>query len=105
MVLMNTSLDPAIEGALIRPDVNYAGRPPVESNIRRDFGIPMAALKKSEGELVFNPCHPKSWKVATRRRSLATGINSAMAARIGIRSATGSDRGKGWRGVRNLLAE
>ena len=53
--LTNTSLDLAIEEALISPDSKYAGLSLVESNIRRDFGIIMIALKKSSGRMVFNP--------------------------------------------------
>ena len=53
--LMNTSLDLAIEEALINPDSNYAGMSLIESNIRRDFGIIMIAIKKSGGKMVFNP--------------------------------------------------
>jgi voltage-gated potassium channel len=53
--LMNTSLDLAIEEALISPESAYAGMSLVESNIRRDFGIIMIAIKKSNGEMVFNP--------------------------------------------------
>ena len=53
--LMNTSLDLAIEEALISPDSEYDGRTLVESNIRRDFGIIMVAIKKASGTMVFNP--------------------------------------------------
>jgi voltage-gated potassium channel len=53
--LMNTSLDLAIEEALISPDSEYAGSSLVESNIRRDFGIIMVAIKKASGAMVFNP--------------------------------------------------
>ena len=53
--LMNTSLDLAIEEALISPDSAYAGLTLVESNIRRDFGIIMVAIKKASGDMVFNP--------------------------------------------------
>jgi voltage-gated potassium channel len=53
--LMNTSLDLAIEEALISPDSEYAGLTLVESNIRRDFGIIMVAIKKASGAMVFNP--------------------------------------------------
>ena len=53
--LMNTSLDLAIEEALISPDSPYAGLTLVESNIRRDFGIIMVAIKKASGDMVFNP--------------------------------------------------
>ncbi|MGD8266840.1 MAG: potassium channel protein [Desulfobacterales bacterium] len=53
--LMNTSLDLAIEEALISPDSDYAGMTLIESNIRRDFGIIMIAIKKADGRMVFNP--------------------------------------------------
>jgi len=53
--LMNTSLDLAIEEALISPDSKYNGLTLVESNIRRDFGIIMVAIKKSSGSMIFNP--------------------------------------------------
>ncbi len=53
--LMNTSLDLAIEEALISPDSEYDGRTLVESNIRRDFGIIMVAIKKASGKMIFNP--------------------------------------------------
>ena len=53
--LMNTSLDLAIEEALISPDSKYDGLTLVESNIRRDFGIIMVAIKKASGAMVFNP--------------------------------------------------
>jgi voltage-gated potassium channel len=53
--LMNTSLDLAIEEALISPDSDYDGRTLVESNIRRDFGIIMVAIKKASGKMIFNP--------------------------------------------------
>jgi voltage-gated potassium channel len=53
--LTNTSLDLAIQEALISPDSEYNGLTLVESNIRRDFGIIMVALKKASGAMVFNP--------------------------------------------------
>jgi voltage-gated potassium channel len=53
--LTNTSLDLAIEEAMISPDSKYAGMSLVDSNIRRDFGIIMVALKKASGRMVFNP--------------------------------------------------
>jgi voltage-gated potassium channel len=53
--LMNTSLDLAIEEALISPDSEYNGLTLVDSAIRRDFGIIMVAIKKASGAMVFNP--------------------------------------------------
>jgi voltage-gated potassium channel len=63
--LTNTSLDLAIEEALISPDSDYAGMTLIESNIRQDFGIIMIAIKKAceciavkkacECRMVFNP--------------------------------------------------
>ena len=53
--LTNSSLDLAIEEAIISPDSDYAGLTLVERQIRRDFGIIMVALKKSSGRMVFNP--------------------------------------------------
>ena len=53
--LMNTSLDLAIEEVLISPESEYDGRTLVESNIRRDFGIIMVAIKKASGKMIFNP--------------------------------------------------
>ena len=53
--LMNTSLDLAIEEALISPDSELAGKTLLESNIRRDFGIIMIAIKKPSSKMIFNP--------------------------------------------------
>jgi voltage-gated potassium channel len=53
--LMNTSLDLAIEEALISPDSELAGKSLLESNIRRDFGIIMIAIKKPSSKMIFNP--------------------------------------------------
>jgi voltage-gated potassium channel len=53
--LTNTSLDLAIEEALITPGSTYDGLTLVESQIRRDFGVIMVAIKKASGTMVFNP--------------------------------------------------
>jgi len=84
---MNTSLDLAIEEALISPDSELAGKTLLESNIRRDFGIIMIAIKKTSSKMVVQP--PSIRKVGRRRcggRDWETGRAGTSAAQTGIKA-------------------
>lgn len=39
----------------VHPTSSLVGKTPVESNLRRDFGVILVAIKKTTEEMVFNP--------------------------------------------------
>lgn len=55
IALFDSELDLAMEELIIRNGSNFTGKNLIESNIRRDFGIIIIAIKKSSGQMIFNP--------------------------------------------------
>jgi voltage-gated potassium channel len=53
--MMGSGLDLGMEEALVSPASPRAGKTLVESNIRRDFGVIIVAIKRPDGTMIFNP--------------------------------------------------
>jgi len=44
-----------IEEAMVRPGSNLVGKNLIESNLRKDFGVIIVAIKRHTGDMIFNP--------------------------------------------------
>lgn len=55
IALYDSKLDLTMEEILIEEESIYSEKNLIESNIRRDFGIIVIAIKKSSGQMIFNP--------------------------------------------------
>ena len=44
-----------MEEASIRPGSPYIGKTLIDSNLRKDYGVIIVLIKKSSGEMKFNP--------------------------------------------------
>ncbi len=53
--MMNTELGLSLEEAVIGQGSQLAGKSLLESNIRKDFGVIIVAIKKPTGKMIFNP--------------------------------------------------
>ena len=52
---MDDSLGLAMEETRIREGSSLVGKNLIESNLRRDFGVIIVAIRKNSGEMIFNP--------------------------------------------------
>jgi len=52
---MDDKLGLRMEEAKISPKSHYIGKTLIESNLRKDFGVIIVLIKKTNGELKFNP--------------------------------------------------
>jgi voltage-gated potassium channel len=55
IAMMNSHLGLVMEETRIRQNSPLAGKNLIESNLRRDFGAIIVAIKKQSGEMIFNP--------------------------------------------------
>jgi voltage-gated potassium channel len=55
IALMDKHLGLVMEEARIRDNSPFIGRTLVESQLRHDFGVVIVAIRKSSGEMIFNP--------------------------------------------------
>jgi len=53
--MMSGDLGLKLEEALVQPTSSLVGQTLVNSNLRRDFGVIIVAIKKASNEMVFNP--------------------------------------------------
>jgi voltage-gated potassium channel len=53
--MMSSSLNLSIQEVLLSPDSPVSEKKLIDSNLRRDFGVMIVAIKRSRGEMVFNP--------------------------------------------------
>ncbi|RLC28689.1 MAG: potassium channel protein [Deltaproteobacteria bacterium] len=55
IAMMNNNLDLLMEEAEIRRNSRLVGKNLVESNLRKDYGVIIVAIKKKVGGMIFNP--------------------------------------------------
>ncbi len=55
IAMMNNNLDLIMEEAKIGPSSKLVDRNLIESNLRQDFGVIIVAIKKKQGQMIFNP--------------------------------------------------
>jgi voltage-gated potassium channel len=52
---MHRDLGLAMEEVCVKDRSKFIGKNLIESNLRRDFGIIIVAIKKNSGDMIFNP--------------------------------------------------
>ncbi len=57
IAMMDKHLGLLMEEAKVREGSELIGKSLVESNLRRDFGIIIVAIKKNSGDMIYNPQH------------------------------------------------
>lgn len=55
IAMMNSHLGLMMEEAIIGPDSNLVDKSLIDSGLRKDFGVIIVAIKKSSGQMIFNP--------------------------------------------------
>ena len=52
---MDTQLGLKMEEAIVSTKSSFVGKTLVESHIRQDYGVIIVAIKKPNGEMIYNP--------------------------------------------------
>ena len=55
IAMMDSELGLSMEEAHVKPGSSLVGKNLIESNLRKDYGVIIVAIKKENGEMVFNP--------------------------------------------------
>jgi len=59
IIMMDSELGLAMEELKVGHNSSMVGKTLVESNLRRDYGVIIVAIKKINGQMIFNPQSPE----------------------------------------------
>jgi voltage-gated potassium channel len=55
IAIMDSTLGLQMEEAVVQPGSSLVGKNLIESNLRKDYGVIIVLIKKTNGEMIFNP--------------------------------------------------